>query len=573
MTSGFFTGNVLRGLAVRVLLFLSLALLPIGLLAVVQTRNISEQSRSSAELSLLAVTERISAAEQRLLQEAFGTAEALGAIVRQRRDNDAECSDILREYREAAGIYAIVGFVAKTGHMRCSSAPEVHDFGGHATFSAAIAAQTRRAFPMTSGAGDTQPSTVVTVPIHERGESMGVMAISIPFHRFSPVDDLQTTLMPLTMLSLNQNGEILSTQGELAAALRELPAEPALAALVGEEPRVFYSANQQGRDRAYAIIPIVPGTAYALSVWPTDTPFLTADIASRLNAIVPIAMWVASLVVAFLALDRLAIKHIRKLGRQMRRFALNRTMPRVTLAPSVPTELVEMESAFLDMAESILRDEATQEDSLRQKNILLKEVHHRVKNNLQLISSIMNMQIRQASNAESKFALQRLQERLLSLAMVHENLYKDDNLTRVGASTLMREIVDQLLRVGLPAGSNVEVTQRYDDISLDPDDAAPLTLLTTEAVTNALKYVAQPVEQSAFIRIRLTQDRSDWATLLIENTVGLHPEASSTGLGARLISAFARQLNGRVDVAEVDGVYTMTFGFPLPLHEKPVKDY
>ena len=573
MTSGFFTGNVLRGLAVRVLLFLSLALLPIGLLAVVQTRNISEQSQSSAELSLLAVTERFSAAEQRLLQEAFGTAEALGAIVRQRRNNDEECSAILREYREAAGIYAIVGFVAKNGQMRCSSAPDVHDFGGHSTFSEAIAAHTRRAFPMTSENAETGPSTVVTVPIHEQEESVGVMAISIPFHQFSPVDEPQDTLMPLTMLSLNQNGDILSTEGDLPTAMGELPADLELAALVGEESRVFYALNQQGRERAYAVVPIVPGTAYALSVWPIDTPFLTADIASRLNAVVPIAMWVASLIVAFLALDRLAIKHIRKLGRQMRRFALNRTMPRVTLAPSVPTELVEMESAFLDMAESILRDEAMQEDNLRQKNILLKEVHHRVKNNLQLISSIMNMQIRQASNAESKFALQRLQERLLSLALVHENLYKDDYLTRVEASTLLREIVDQLLTVGLAAGTNVEVKQHYDQISLDPDDAAPLTLLTAEAVTNALKYVAQPVSDGAFINIRLTQDAPERATLSIENTVGSHPEASSTGLGARLITAFARQLNGQVEASEADGIYQMTFSFPVPLHGKPVKDY
>jgi two-component sensor histidine kinase len=289
--------------------------------------------------------------------------------------------------------------------------------------------------------------------------------------------------------------------------------------------------------------------------------------------VVPIAMWVASLIVAFLALDRLAIKHIRKLGRQMRRFALNRTMPRVTLAPSVPTELVEMESAFLDMAESILRDEATQEDRMRQKNILLKEVHHRVKNNLQLISSIMNMQIRQANTAESKFALQRLQERLLSLATVHENLYKDDNLTRVDASTLMREIVTQLLTVGLAAGTNVEVKQHYDQISLDPDDAAPLTLLTTEAVTNALKYVAQPTSEKPFISISLIQDAPERATLRVENTVGSDPDVSSTGLGARLITAFARQLNGQVEASEVDGIYHMTFSFPVPLHEKPVKDY
>ena len=185
----------------------------------------------------------------------------------------------------------------------------------------------------------------------------------------------------------------------------------------------------------------------------------------------------------------------------------------------------------------------------------------------------MNMQIRQASNAESKFALQRLQERLLSLALVHENLYKDDYLTRVEASTLLREIVDQLLTVGLAAGTNVEVKQYYDQISLDPDDAAPLTLLTAEAVTNALKYVAQPVSDSAFINIRLTQDAPERATLSVENTVGSHPEASSTGLGARLITAFARQLNGQVGTSELDGIYQMTFSFPVPLHGKPVKDY
>ncbi len=573
MTSGFFTGNILRGLAVRVLLFLTLALVPIGMWAVIQTRNIAVQSQSAAELSLLAVTERISATEQSRLQEAFGTAEALGAIVRQRRDNDEECSAILREYREAAGVYAMVGFVAKNGHMTCSSAAEPHDFSSHAMFSEAIAAHTRRVFPMKSGAADDGPQTVVTVPIHELGESVGVMAISIPFHHFDVADEPQIQLRPLTMLTFNQDGDILSTEHDLTVAQQELPAEFALESLAGLDSAVFRDANQQGETRAYAIVPIVPGTAYALSVWPSDTPFLTADFASRLNALVPIAMWVASLVVAFWALDRLAITHIRKLGRQMRRFALNRTMPRGTLAPSMPTELVEMESAFLDMAESILRDEALQEDSLRQKNILLKEVHHRVKNNLQLISSIMNMQIRQANTAESRFALQRLQERLLSLATVHENLYKDDNLTRINASTLLREIVTQLLSVGLDVGPSVEVTQHYDDISLNPDDAAPLTLLTAEALTNAMKYVAQPVRESAFIRISLTQDAAETATLKVENTVGKHPEASSTGLGARLITAFARQLNGRVEAAQNDDIYVMTFRFPVPMHVKPVKDY
>ena len=284
-------------------------------------------------------------------------------------------------------------------------------------------------------------------------------------------------------------------------------------------------------------------------------------------------MWAASLIVAFWALNRLAIRHIRKLGRQMRRFALNRNLPRVTLGSSVPTELVEMEAAFISMGESILRDEATLEDSLREKNMLLKEVHHRVKNNLQLISSIMNMQIRQAKTSESSLVLRRLQERILSLATVHKNLYQNDNLAQVDASVLLHEVVNQLLSVGLGPSSNVKVTQNYAPITLEADDAAPLTLLMSEAMTNALKNVAHRAKAQGEISVTLEQISPDQAKLVIYNTTGGTPQQEGTGLGGKLINAFARQLNGQIDIEETETSYRMSISFPIHQGPKQLYDY
>ena len=87
-----------------------------------------------------------------------------------------------------------------------------------------------------------------------------------------------------------------------------------------------------------------------------------------------------------------------------------------------------MNRDFLSMAEGILQDEAELEDALREKSLLIREVHHRVKNNLQLIASIMNMQIRRSRNSETTSVVRRLQDRVLGLARVHRQMYEAQTL-------------------------------------------------------------------------------------------------------------------------------------------------
>ncbi|NNE53485.1 MAG: sensor histidine kinase [Sulfitobacter sp.] len=573
MTYGFFTGDILRGLAARVLFFLSLALLPIGLIAIAQTREIALQNEASTELSLIALTERASTAERQIFQEAFGAAEALASIVLLQRDDPQECSEFMRTYLDATDIYGVVGFIQADGMMNCSSADKPYDFSGDAAFQAILKNPERVAAPQRLGRVSNQLVAIVSSPVFSGDTLEGFVSLSIPKTSFQKIREPELPFKPITLFTFNPDSELLSSDTDEALAKKEMPSNVELALLIGRESTVFKALNQEGVERVYALQTIVGNAAYAMTVWPTDAPIVTPGITTRLSSFLPVLMWAASLIVAFWALNRLALRHIRKLGRQMRRFALNRNLPRMALGSSVPSELREMEAAFISMGESILRDEAQLEDSLREKNILLKEVHHRVKNNLQLISSIMNMQIRQAKSEDARRVLRRLQERILSLATVHKSLYQNDNLVQVDAKALMSEVVNQLLAVGLESGSNVKVEQEYDDMKLDADDAAPLTLLVSEAVTNAVKNVQREPLGSGRIAIRLTRQAKDRACLSVANTVGGKPGPDGTGLGSRLIEAFARQLNGEIEVEETAEEYRLVISFPLPQTQKEVYDY
>ncbi len=573
MTSGFFNGRALRGLAIRVLIFLSLTMLPIGLLSVFQTRQIAQQSEASAELSLLAITQTMTAPDARLLQEAYGAADLLGAVITGLRHDPERCSRFLEGYRQASDIYEFVGFIGADGIMSCSSFGQTLDFSADTTLMSWLSAEGRHALVLPPEVTQDEPQALIASAVQVRGAVIGLVVVSIPVSRFELDTVANVPHRPQALQLFTESGQTLAGTTALDAITDMLP-PGGLAGIADPEPtEVLNSTGGDGVERVYAVVTLVPDAIYALSIWPGDMTFRAQDVTNRLNLFLPIIMWVVSLIVAFWAIHRLAISNITKLGRQMRLFALNRTLPRDRFDPNVPIELAQMEQSFAEMAESILKDEATLEDNLRQKNILLKEVHHRVKNNLQLISSILNMQIRQAQQGDTRLVLERLQHRILGLATVHENLYQDGSPMLADVGTLLTRIVDQLFQAGIAQDAPVETTQSYDKMTVEPDDAAPLTLLVSEAVTNALKYLGAPADRAPEIRVSLSWDGPGVARLLVENTIGSTPRDEGSGLGLKLITAFTRQLNGQLTTEIAEEWHRLTVTFPLPEKQNPVLDY
>jgi two-component sensor histidine kinase len=209
-----------------------------------------------------------------------------------------------------------------------------------------------------------------------------------------------------------------------------------------------------------------------MGIWTPEQAGQGAD-AERAPLLFPLLMWATSLRVAFWAIHRLVIRRVTELVARMRRFGRDRGLPDRPPAFGTPFELREIDQAFRQMGDSILQDEARMENAFRERGVLLREVHHRVKNNLQLISSIISMQLRRMPEPQMRAILRRLQDRVLTLASIYRSLYTSPDMGDVNAAPVIRAIIEQELRA---SEGRVEATLDIEDLVLDPDKVVPAGL-------------------------------------------------------------------------------------------------
>jgi two-component sensor histidine kinase len=304
-------------------------------------------------------------------------------------------------------------------------------------------------------------------------------------------------------------------------------------------------------------VPIEGTSLTVIGVWRVDdglAPQLSAYITP---AVLPLLIWIASRAVAMLLVYKLVLRHTIGLRENMAAIASNRQMDTTRASSSMPNELQSLAENFDRMTNIVVRDEVALEDSLREKIVLKKEVHHRVKNNLQLISSIMNMKIRLAKNEETRTVLSRLQDRVRKLETIHRDLYQSQLGGLVDVHTLMTEVIEMSLEVGEGGDNPVIVDIDIDRVLLYPDQAVPLSSLTAEGITNAMQFIGAPIGQSPIIQVTLRQTGSA-CVLTITNSIGSDNVAKETGLGAQLINAFAIQLGGMIELEKSADSYTLS---------------
>jgi two-component sensor histidine kinase len=192
--------------------------------------------------------------------------------------------------------------------------------------------------------------------------------------------------------------------------------------------------------------------------------------------------------------------------------------------------------------------------ALREREVLLSEIHHRVKNNLQLVSSMLALQAR-AAGAEAKHALAEGQRRIDSIALVHEQLYGSRNLSAVNVARYTEALIAELLRAS-GVMDRVQVELSLADVELIPERAIPCALLVSELVTNALKH-AFPDERQGRLAVELERVPPNRLRLSVKDDgVGLgrdFPLAQPSSLGLDLVGIFAAQLGGELQVRSEQG--------------------
>lgn len=199
--------------------------------------------------------------------------------------------------------------------------------------------------------------------------------------------------------------------------------------------------------------------------------------------------------------------------------------------------------------------EAKLRDSLREKDVLLREIHHRVKNNLQIITSLLRMQARSLANEDACQALMVSCARVQAMALVHEALHDSSSLSTISVADYVNRLV-HYLRQGIgPHDENVTFSMNLDDVQMHPDQAIPLGLAISEILTNALCH-AFPEGRVGTIRIEAGASEGRVRVVIADDGVGCEQgEAEQAGgLGVSLVRGLIEtQLEGRFSMQIQDG--------------------
>lgn len=211
------------------------------------------------------------------------------------------------------------------------------------------------------------------------------------------------------------------------------------------------------------------------------------------------------------------------------------------------------------------RLEAQLQVALAEKELLLKETHHRVKNNLQVISSIFSLQSQTTNDPEILAILRDNQNRITSIALVHTKLYQSESLANIRFADYLQSLVSELFMTYNVNPARVRLQLQVADVSLDPDTAITCGLLLNELVSNALKH-AFPDGTQGEIQISLTETKQGQLCLRVaDNGIGLatDPQTQPQSLGLRLIRALIRQLKGELEIQASPGArFQVTFPSP-----------
>ncbi|UCH96520.1 MAG: PAS domain S-box protein [Candidatus Aminicenantes bacterium] len=217
------------------------------------------------------------------------------------------------------------------------------------------------------------------------------------------------------------------------------------------------------------------------------------------------------------------------------------------------------------------RAEQQIKESLKEKEILLKEIHHRVKNNLQVISSLLDLQVDTLKDENTIKAFQNSKDRIYSMALVHENLYRFGDLARINGKEYIHNLVEYFFDTygGLAEAIIPTIQIETPSLLLEMDTAIPIGLILTELLSNALKHAFPPGERGE-IHIAIGTETPGTLTLSVsDNGVGLPQDfeiKESHSLGLQLVHLLTRQVKGTIKVERKQGT-TVTITFPYKEHK------
>ncbi len=346
----------------------------------------------------------------------------------------------------------------------------------------------------------------------------------------------------------------------------------------GEDTGTFQDVSSDGIVRFYGYRKLrlegdpVPYITVVYAT-PRDKILGVSRTITRRNLLAMAGAALAALILAGGLSEVLFGRRLSRIGAAVDRIRIGDLGARVGFSGDV-SDLGRIAGALDGMAEAVQRRDAEKEEEARrlvrlleEKSVLLKEVHHRVKNNLQMTLSLIRLQ--EGQGALDASSLRGLEARISSMAMVHEMLYGSGNLTDIDLSEYCPELLD-LLRDTFSVAGNITAEVDCDPVRCDLERAIPFGLLLSELVTNAFKHAVRS-GRPVVVRILLKEESGRARLTVSDDGPGLPEDfdpGNTRGLGLQLAVALAGQLGGRL-AWDNDGGARFRVEFPVDARKEP----
>ncbi|MFN3858945.1 MAG: sensor histidine kinase [Caulobacter sp.] len=542
----------------RLAVVLTLALAPVLFLGVIQSGLSFRREAVEQNEALQGAALRSAAGARARMESASILLETLAPGV-----VGLDCQRRLAEVKERIPGYANLIRFESTGRVACSadSAPADPERRNRPWFRDLFADQ-----PMTV---TSQPGAryadepVILASVRAGPQSDGVLTAVIPLASLRP--SLRDRALPdgADVALVDRTGAILSVTDR--RAFPAIPARWVERSLGGEG----YLAQEWAPDRlrrVYSIAPLVGQDVFVVLSAPSRGLISTAWLDPLSGLVFPLLAYIVALVAVMFAIDRVVLRWIVYLERVAAIYARGRLSVRPLQAEAAPQEIRDLAETLDAMASGILERDASLRETLSQKDGLLREIHHRVKNNLQVISSLLSMQERALTDTGARLAIYDTRQRITALSLVYRALYQGADIQHADLRPFLEDLTNQLMMADTTQG-RVRLEVHAQPLIIDPDKLAPLALFAVEALTNAQKHGL--AEAGGVLTLTFRVDGPEAILSIADDGGGRNPDPAllqaKGGVGRTLMNAFARQLRGRMEMEpNPEGGLTVTLIFPTP---------
>jgi two-component sensor histidine kinase len=539
-------------LRITLLIAVTVALLPIAIVSILQGIERARLDVVEVHDRLVQSANAAATEEQNLLASAEQITRALANLtdVRLMTPN---CDGVLADALIGVKYFGSMTRIDRTGRVACSALPLAKgvDLSNRQIFRQARASSGFVVSGQMESAILHRPVIEGMLPLRDKpGNFDGAMGISLEMHWLDFMVRGRDLPKGAVVFVYDANGHILASNDAGVAK-----------ALIGSEKRYeggtapgeLHSAYDGGGNSwTYASAPLRDSSISVAFAMREKRLFGPTYLHVGADFLMPILMIGLAWAGIWFATERQVTQWIVYL----RRISAAYRTGHYTIRPQLegaPREFRSLGNGLSAMADSIQDRDRSLRDALAQKSLLIREIHHRVKNNLQIVMSLLSLQAGQLKDVAAREALMQAQVRINALALVHRILHEIEDQTTIDLKRLLHELIQQITEGMRGENTLIRVQENLVDRDVSGDVAVPLALFTVEALTNIFKY-AFPPGHGGVVSVSLQPVAGNKLRLVIaDNGVGFDTAMPRTGIGTRLIKTFGTQIGGSATMCSTRG--------------------